>query len=338
MAALRLLLAGFGNVGRRFVELLAERDAHPGLAGFDVAIVALTTGGHGAWADPAGLAPARILDQYRVHGRFPQALDTLEAARSLDYDVLVELSPLSIAGRGEPAISFVRAALGRGRHVVSANKGPVAWAERELSALARSNGARFLFEATVMDGAPVFNLRRHCLRGNTITGIEGILNSTTNVVLGAMEQGLGLAAAVARAQALGIAEADPRADLEGWDAAVKLTALANVLMDAGLTPEAVARQGIEALTPEDLAAARAQGRRIKLVCEAVRDGGAVRASVRVRHLELDHPFARVEGAGSVLRIHTDILGRLILAEDGPDLSTTAYGVIADLFALLPDAM
>lgn len=338
MAPLRLLLAGFGSVGRRFVELLAERDACPGLAGFDVAIVAVTTGGHGAWADPAGLAPAAILERHRDHGGFPDALDTLEAARTLDYDVLVEVSPLGIARRGEPSISFVRAALARGRHVVSANKGPVAWAHAELDALARAHGARFLFEATVMDGAPLFNMARHCLRGNTILGLEGILNSTTNVVLGAMEQGLDLAGAVARAQAMGIAEADPRADLEGWDAAVKLTALANVLMDAGLTPEDVSRQGIEGLTPEDLASARHQGRRIKLVCAAVRDGGAVRASVKVRHLEAGHPFARVEGAGSVLRIHTDILGRLILAEDAPDLSTTAYGLIADLFALMPGAV
>jgi len=336
MAPLRLLLAGFGSVGRRFVELLADRPAYPGLDGLDVVIVALTTDSHGAWSDPSGLAPAAILEQYRGHGGFPGTLDTLEAAATLEYDVLLELSPLSIAGRGEPAISHVRAALDRGRHVVSANKGPVAWAWRELDGLARTRGARFLHEATVMDGAPVFNLARHCLRGNSVLRLDGVLNSTTNVVLGAMEQGLDLAAAVARAQAMGIAEADPRADLEGWDAAVKLTALANVLMAAGLTPEAVDRQGIEHLTRHEVASALARGQRIKLVCEAFRDGGTVRASVSVRHLELEHPFARVAGAGSILRLHTDLLGRLILAEEEPDLSTTAYGLIADLFTLSED--
>jgi homoserine dehydrogenase len=334
MGPLHLLLAGFGNVGQRFVELLADRAAYPGLAGLDVVIVALTTGSHGAWSDPSGLAPAAILEQYRAHGGFPGALDTLEAVRTLEYDVLLELSPLSIKGRGEPAITHVRTALDRGRHVVSANKGPVAWAWRELDALARTRGARFLHEATVMDGAPVFNLARNCLRGNTVTGLDGVLNSTTNVVLGAMEQGLDLAAAVARAQALGIAEADPRADLEGWDAAVKLTALANVLMAADITPEAVDRQGIEQLTPKEVASALGRGQRIKVVCEAFRDGGTVRASVSVRPLDLDHPFARVEGTSSVLRLHTDLFGRLILAEDEPGLSATAYGLIADLFALL----
>ena len=217
--------------------------------------------------------------------------------------------------------------------MVSGNKGPVAWAYRELSTLARARGVRFLHEATVMDGAPVFNLQRHCLRGNTILRLEGILNSTSNVVLGEMEQGLSLAAAVAKTQAMGIAEADPSADLEGWDAAVKLTALANVLMDADLTPERILRQGIAKLTPEDLASAQNQGCRIKMVCEAFRTDAGTQGSVTVQELPLDHPFARVEGAGSVLRIHTDLLGRLIIAEDGSDLSTTAYGVISDLLAL-----
>ena len=334
MAGLRLLLAGFGNVGRRLVEILAEREAYPGLADLEVSIVAVTTGRHGAWADSAGLAPKTILETYRTRGGFPGALDTLDAVRTLDFDVLVELSPLSIAGRGEPAISHVREALRRGRHVVSANKGPVAWACRELQALARDKGVRFLHEATVMDGAPVFNLGRHCLRGNRILGLDGVLNSTTNVVLGEMDRGASLDEAVAKAQAMGIAEADPSADLEGWDAAVKLAALANVLMDADLTPERIERQGISHLTPGDLAAARSRNRRIKLVCEATRSDQSVRGCVSVQELEPGHPFAAVDGADSILRLHTDLLGRLVIAEDGPDLSTTAYGVIADLLELM----
>lgn len=262
MARMRLLLAGFGHVGRRLVELLADPGAWPSLAALELSVVAVTTGRHGGWSDPDGLAPARILAEHDARGGFPQDLDTLAAARELDYDVLVELSPLNVAGRGEPAIGHVRAALARGRHAVSANKGPVAWACRDLQDLARANGVRFLHEAAVMDGAPVFNLARHGLPGTVVLGLDGVLNSTTNVVLGRMEQGAGLAEAVAAAQAMGIAEADPSADLDGWDAAVKLTALANVLMGAGLTPEAVRRRGIGQLAPADLAAARGRGRRI----------------------------------------------------------------------------
>ncbi len=336
MAALRLLLAGFGNVGRRFVEILRDRAAYPGLEALDVSLVGVTTGRHGAWTDPAGLTPSALLDWHHTRDRFPATLDTLEAARTLDYDVLVELSPLSIAGRGEPAISHVREALARRRHVISANKGPVAWAYRELMDLAHRNGVRFLHEATVMDGAPIFNLGRHGLRGNRILRLEGILNSTSNVVLCEMERGLSLEEAIAKAQALGIAEADPSADLEGWDAAVKLTALANALMDADLKPEQIERQGMGTLGPEELAAARARGHRIKMVCEASRTDHGVAGRVSMCELPESHPFARTEGAGSMLRFHTDILGKLVVAEDEPDLSTTAYGVIADLFELTQD--
>jgi homoserine dehydrogenase len=333
MASLRLLLVGFGNVGRRFVEILAERANYPGLAELDVAIVAITTGRHGAWVDPAGLAPAAILDTYQRCGRFPSALDTQAAIRTLTFDVLVELSPLSIAGRGEPAISHVREALRQGCHVVSGNKGPVAWAHTELRDLARAKGVRFLHEATVMDGAPIFNMARYCLRGNRILKLEGILNSTSNVVLGGMERGLSLQEAVAKAQAMGIAEADPSADLEGWDAAVKLAALANVLMEAEVTPEQFQRQGIQNVTKADLEAARKRGCRLKMVCTALRTDAGVQGTIALQELELAHPFARTDGAGSVLRIHTDLLGRLVIAEDDPDLSTTAYGVIADLLEL-----
>jgi homoserine dehydrogenase len=339
MASLRLLLAGFGHVGRRLVEILAQQSLYPALTALDVTLVGITTGHHGALVDSQGLDPEAVLKGYRPRAGFTEdcpgfrPMDTLLAIRELDFDVLVELSPLSIAGKGEPAITHVREALRRGHHVVSANKGPVAWAFRELQDLAAKHQVQFRHEATVMDGAPIFNLREHCLRGNTILSLEGILNSTTNVVLGEMEQGLSLQEAILKAQAMGIAEADPSADLEGWDAAVKLSALANALLDADLLPEHIHREGISHLTGKDLAAALARGNRIKMVCKAQRLGNEIQGRVEICELPKEHPFARVEGADSVLRLHTDLLGRLIIAEDRPDLTTTAYGVIADLLAL-----
>ena len=128
----------------------------------------------------------------------------------------------------------MREALRRGRHVVTANKGPLAWAFADLARLAAEQGLQFLYETTVMDGVPVFNLARHGLRGATVTRVEGILNSTTNAILCALERGGTFADAVARAQQEGYAEADPSDDLEGWDGAVKLSALAAVLMGVGL--------------------------------------------------------------------------------------------------------
>ena len=336
---MRLLLAGFGNVGRELAGILARRGAYPGLAGLDVAVVGITTGSHGALADSRGIDLASALACFREHGRFTPgrpdfaALDTAGAVAGLDYDVLVELSPLSVAGRGEPAIAHVRGALERGRHVVSANKGPLAWAYRELTSLAEERGCALLYEATVMDGAPVFSLARHGLRGNTIERIEGVLNSTTNVMLGEMERGASVAEAVAAAQRAGVAEADPAADIEGWDAAAKVAVLANALMGAELTPDQVERESVAAVTVTRLAAAGSRGCRIKMVCEAFRDGGTVRGRVRAREVRRDDPLALVEGTGSLIRFVTDILGAFTVAEERPDLATTAYGVIADLFAV-----
>jgi homoserine dehydrogenase len=336
---LRLLLVGFGNVGRTFARILVEREHYPGLAGLDVSVVGITTASRGALANPKGVDLRAALADREAGGRLVGAagdgseLDTPSAADTLDYDVLVELSTLAIATRGEPAASHVRQALGRGKHVITCNKGPIAWHWRELSGLAAAHGCLLLHEGTVMDGVPVFGLARWGLRGNTVERLEGVLNSTTNVVLCALEEGSGLDEAVRLAQAAGIAEADPRDDLEGWDAAVKITALANVLMDAHITPESVSREAINAAVAGRARAARERGERLKVVCSATRDGSTVRASVALRELPLDHAFARLQGAGSALRITTDILGIFVIAEEAPDLFTTAYAVIADLFTI-----
>lgn len=330
---MKLLLLGFGNVGRRLAEILVDRASYPGLADLDVSILGITTGSRGGVADPDGLDLRRVLAEIAERGRFASTLSSQEALRGLEYDVAVEMTPLEIQGRGAAAIAHVRAAMERGRHVITCNKGPIAWAWRPLRDLARERGVSFLYETTVMDGAPVFNLAQRCLRGNTLLRIEGILNSTTNYVLGEMERGASLGIAVKGAQRLGIAEADPANDLEGWDAAVKVSALANVLLDADLPPEAVERESLLDLPPERVGEALACGCRLKVVCEAFREEGKVIGRVRIREIPLADPLARVSGTGSILRLTTDILGKIVLTEEDPDLSTTAYGVISDLFRL-----
>jgi homoserine dehydrogenase len=329
----KLLLLGFGNVGQRLAEILAGREAYPSLAGLDVSVVGITTSSKGSIADPAGLDLRSVLNQIRNHGRFPQSLTSLEAIRTLDYDVMVEMTPLDIPGRGAAAIAHVREALERGHHVITCNKGPLAWAYRPLRDLARRQSRAFLYETTVMDGAPVFNLAQRCLRGNTIQRIEGVLNSTSNYVLCAMERGQSQEEAVKAAQALGVAEADPRNDLDGWDAAVKTAALANVLLDAEITPEEVERESMAAISPETIREALARGQRIKMVCEARQGGTRVIGRVAAREVPHSDPFALVEGTGSILRLTTDIAGKIVLTEEDPNLSTTAYGVLSDLYRL-----
>ena len=338
---LRVLFVGFGNVGRTLGEILQDPGSYPGAADLDLSVVGLVTRTRGSLANPSGVDLPRILTELKNLGRFAPDhpdrtdLDGLAAARTLDYDALVEISPLNVAERGEPAISHVRAALSRGRHVVTANKGPVAWAHRELSALAEQMGAAFLKETTVMDGVPVFNLAERCMAGCRVLEIEGILNSTSNWVLAGLEEGLSLEAAVRVAQEAGIAEADPSHDLEGWDGAVKVAALANGLMGGELTPDQVERVGMSHLTPQSVAAARTRGRRYKMLCRAWRDGdGVLRGRSALEEIPLDHPYASVAGAGAAVTLRTDLLHTLrVVEEGGTSLVPTAYGVLSDLLAL-----
>ncbi|MBI4771464.1 MAG: hypothetical protein HY784_13915 [Chloroflexi bacterium] len=156
-----------------------------------------------------------------------------------------------------------------------------------------------------------------------------MLNSTTNLILGMMEEGKSFDEAVKHAQAIGIAETDPGADVDGWDAAIKVAALATALMGAPLTPQQVNPVGIRGLSGEAVRAARAAGTPYKLVCAATRSGDGVRASVRPEQVPASDPLAGVRGTTSIVQFETDVLGRLTVLEEDPGPHTTAYGLLAD---------
>jgi homoserine dehydrogenase len=337
---MKALFIGFGNVGRKIASILArERDRFPHLRDLEIEPVGIVTRSRGALVNPEGVSFSEALSMIEGHGKFDMnsrsfsQTGALEAAQNLEYDVLVELSTLSIERKGEPAVSHVRTALSRGKNVVSANKGPVAFGYAELAETASEKDCRFLHETVVMDGAPVFNLARCTLKGCTVTGIEGILNSTTNFVLTRMEQGGSLEEAVKEAQRHGVAEADPSHDLEGWDAAAKTAALANVLMGARITPYDVIRTGITGVTQDHIAKARSNGSCLKLICRAKPEGGGIKATVGVEEVPDTHHYAAVTGGGAVLRIETDLMGPVLVTQENPTLYDTAYGVLDDLLTL-----
>ena len=202
---------------------------------------------------------------------------------------------------------------------------------------AHAKGRHFFFESTVMDGTPIFSLFPRCLPAVELRGFRGILNSTTNVVLTEMEKGLDLDQAVKRAQEIGVAETDPSDDLDGWDAAVKVAALAIVLMDAPITLDQVERVGIRTISPEQVRAARAAGMRYKLICRAERTPeGGIRASVRPEQLPMSDPLALLEGTTSALRFDMDVFG-LSIIEHKPGVIATAYGLFADFIRAAPKA-
>jgi homoserine dehydrogenase len=207
-------------------------------------------------------------------------------------------------------------------------------AYHELRDLAASQGLRFLHEAAVMGGAPIFSLFREALPAATLTRVRGILNSTTNLMITEMELGASFDQAVKKAQDMGIAETDPSFDVDGWDATVKVSALATVLMDYPLKPADIQREGIRGLSGEMLATARMMGRPYKLVCQAERRAdGSVLGSVRPEQVPLDDPLARCDGATSIITFQMDVIHVLTLSEMHPDAVTTAYGPLADLVAI-----
>jgi len=279
-------------------------------------------------ADPKGVSlpcgAGALAREGFPRSRSSNVRDWLRAAQS---DVLFEATSLNVDS-GQPAIDHVRAALESAAHAITANKGTVVHAYQELSALAASQNRCFLFESTVMDGAPVFSLF-DSLPALHLRGFRGILNSTTNVILSGMEQGLSFEQSLKHAQDIGIAETDPTHDVEGWDATVKVAALVIVLMGVPIPLNGIERKGISGLSAEQVRRARVEGTPYKLVCRAQRSEDGVTAAVRPEKVPLSDPLASVSGTSSAIHFETDILPGLAITEINPSVETTAYGMLAD---------
>lgn len=331
---MKLALIGFGTVGQGLAEILRDRAADlRDRYGFSAALVAVATRRHGTLCCPAGLRPDALLaaaargslDYYPDAPGLTRGLDTPALIHASGADVLVEASPTDLAS-AQPALDHCRAAFDAGLHVVLANKGPLALAYDELRAQAARAGRQLGFEATVMAGTPALRLALDALAGCRVLAARGILNGTTNYILTQMEDGLPYADALAQAQALGYAEADPTADVDGWDAAGKALILARVVFGSPLTLADMDVQGISALTPADIAAARAAGARWKLVAQVTPAGG----SVGPARLPLADPLAGVSGTTNAITYTTDLLGAVTLSGPGAGRLQTAFGLLADL--------
>jgi homoserine dehydrogenase len=353
-----IALIGLGNVGRRFARLIDERRDWLALDyDLECRVVGVGTKRHGALfrqpgLDAVALAVAiekgrPILDPSTRPGSSRAASrdddPSLEASDCFDVirrlaqsdaplKVVVETTTLDITA-GQPAIDHVRAALQAGCHVVTANKGPAAFAYEELSALAADRDRSFLFEGAVMDGVPVFNLVRETLPAVDIMGFRGVINSTTNYILSALEDGDSFDAALARMQAEGIAEADASLDVDGWDAAAKTAALANVLMRARMTPQAVDREGIGPSTARAAMAAKARGARVRLVASARQGPAGIVTSVRPVELPEGDLLAGLRGMANALVLQTDLLGEIAICQSSGSLTQTAYALLSDLLTI-----
>lgn len=342
MKKLNVALVGFGSLGQSFARILLEKKEEIEKEyETTVNVVAITTKTRGNLVDAWGIDLARVLKNVEETGVFPNQHKTvlhktsLEIAEAVDYDVLIEMTPLDM-NEGQVATEHIMAALKRGKHVICANKGPLAWHYRELMELADENNCKLLFESTVMDGAPLFSLIRESLKMCEITEIRGILNSTTNYILQGIEQGKDMKDIVSESKKRGFIEANPKYDVEGTEAAAKLAALANAVMDADVTPDDVETTGIENVTKEIIDDAAARGNVIKLICRAYRKNGEVILKVAPEEVNKMNSFAAVTGTSLMVSLTTDLMGTLTIMTEAPEVDQAGYGIFSDLLELVEE--
>ncbi len=324
---LNLALVGFGNVNRALIGHL-DRKAAELREGYNLEyqVTGVFSRRLGFLADVNGLDTTALLEDRKL-GLEPAANYEawLETAKP---DVVFEASSLD-PYTGQPAIDYCRLALERGAHVVTANKGPIVHAYRELDALAKSKGVRFLFEATFMGGSPIYSLFRETLPTAKLLQFRGMPNSTSTVVLNAIETGSSYEAGIRQAQDMGIAETDPSYDVDGWDSTVKVIGLANVLMGSSLGIDDVERLSIRSVPDAEIQAAFRANTPYRLVATIWRDGETVRASVKPEKLEPSDPLRAATGADMFAYFKTDVLPGLTVIGHNGDAHTTAYDMLCD---------
>jgi|SRR5208337_655047 len=317
---MKVAIIGLGSVGKGVAGMLAKKDL-----GIQVTGVADSRSGI---ISPAGITICEMLAHKQKTGLCGSTdIAADDVVKSADYDVLIEVSPTN-ALTGEPATGYIRAALGRKKHVVTSNKGPIALAFHDLRELARKNGVALRYEATVAGAIPIMHTLEYGLAGNEILALYGVLNGTCNFILTRMaDEGLTYEQALMEAREMGYAEADPTYDVQGIDAAIKLVILANTIWGNSVKLSDVDRTGIDLLTADALRLAEEEGCTIRLIAEAMPRKNLIRVSPRI--ISKNHPLV-VEGTLNALTIETDMAKEITLIGRGAGSIETASAIIGDL--------
>jgi homoserine dehydrogenase len=309
-------IIGFGTVGRAFARKAAEKaQSLKGRHSLDLRIIGVYDPKFGSAFDPSGLNPMELLRALEAGGRLSECgrgdrgLTGLDMIRSPDVDLVIELTHTDLR-RGEPGLTHLREALGLGKDVITTNKGPLALAYWELRDLAERKGAFLGFEGTVLSGTPAINLAQLCIEPAEVVSLEGVLNGTTNFILSSMEAGESFEEALSSAIRMGFAEADPSNDIDGLDAAAKVT-----------------------IGKGDVSRSLSNGKRIKLLARAWRDGAAIRAWVGPAEIDQSNPLAMAEGITNALTYHLDVGYSVTIMGPGAGGDSAAMAVMSDLIRL-----
>ena len=329
MKQYNLCFLGFGKVGRALARLLAAKAGElREMYDIEYQITGVASRNIGWQANADGF-DASSLAASQTLPTSSSANGISEWLKDTKADVVFETTSLN-PDSGQPAIDYLRAVLQSGAHAITANKGVLVYGFQELNELAHAGGKQFLFESAVLDSAPVFSLFRETLPGVKLRSFSGIFSSTTNVIIETMEAGRTFDEGLKTAQELGVTETDPSHDIDGWDATVKVCALANVLMNVPLKPSEVARYGIRDLNANQLQRARAEGKPFKLVARASRQqDGKISATVRPEQVGALEPLGNVRGTSLAIHFELDMMPGLTITSHRPNLQSTAYGLLAD---------
>ncbi len=326
MTVINLALIGFGNVNRALVGFLESKKIElKQKYNLEYRLTGVMTRRLGWLADANGLETAALLEGKTISSSISSDIQSwLEASEA---NVLFEASSLE-PFTGQPAIDYIKTALEFGCHVVTANKGPVVHAAKELYVLAEARGLKFRHEASFMGGSPIYSLFRETLPAANIKRFRGLLNSTTSTILQTIEAGSSFEEGVKRAQEIGIAETDPSFDVDGWDSAVKVCGLANVLLGTQLDVTKLERASIQDLSMNEIQQAAQAGNPIRQVAfiDVLETG--LQTGVRHEKIGLNDPL-RATGTTNISHFELDVLPGLTITTHDAGAKETAYDMLAD---------
>ena len=329
--SMKVILIGFGIIGKGVINVIRKkREYLKNKYGMDLKVVAICDRS-GAAIDDNGLdleLALKVKEETGKISKYPEkgtSMPIVEVVKSIEADAIIEATPTNIES-GEPAKTYIIEGFKSGKHVITANKGPLALYFNELLSYAKKHNRIFRYEASVGGAMPIINLAKETLAGNEIIKIKGILNGTTNYILTKMErEKLDFDTVLKEAQELGIAETNPHQDISGLDTAAKIVILANSIMNMEVTIKDVNIEGITKITPEALSMANKGGYTIKLIGEVSEN----KLEVGPKLIPLDDPL-NVKGSLNVAMLNTDLAKEVIVVGRGAGDVETSSAILSDI--------
>lgn len=329
---MRVFICGFGTVGQGFCEVLSmRRQFLTDRFGEPVTVVGAMDSKTYAY-DPKGFDPLALVETKKNDRRVGpnEYTDSVEVLKSIDYDLLVEVSPTDVKTGGAGLLNITEA-LSSGKDVITVNKGPLALKFAELMGLAEKNGCLFRYEGSVGGAMPIINLCHENLIGEHITSVRGIFNGTCNYILSKMDKGQPFEQALKEAQQLGYAETDPTNDIEGYDSACKVVILANSIFGRNVTFNDVRITGISSITEDAVMLAAGRNMVIRLIGEV----SETKLEVGPRLIPKGHPLS-ISGTLNTAQIDSDLAGPVTVSGRGAGRIETASAILSDLIAIMDE--